>query len=97
MFRSLSDREDPGLRARALQLQDKVASQFGGDIEEAIRTLAERYIEEGYVSERSSGFRFRLAFPPASYSVIGSSGKGPSSGLLACVVSPRSPETCPDW
>jgi hypothetical protein len=44
MFRNLSDREDPGLRARALQLQEKVASQFGGDIEQAIRTLAERYI-----------------------------------------------------
>jgi radical SAM superfamily enzyme YgiQ (UPF0313 family) len=44
MFRNLSDREDPGLRARALQLREKVASQFGGDIEQAIRTLAERYI-----------------------------------------------------
>ena len=36
--------DDPGLRARALQLQERVASQFGGDIEQAIRTLAERYI-----------------------------------------------------
>ncbi len=44
LFRSLSDREDPGLRARAEQLKEKVSSQFGGDLEQAIRTLAERYI-----------------------------------------------------
>ena len=44
MFRNLSDLDDPGLRARALQLRERVASQFGGDIEQAIRTLAERYI-----------------------------------------------------
>jgi len=44
MFRSLSDLEDPRLRAKALQLRERVASQFGGDIDQAIRTLAERYI-----------------------------------------------------
>jgi len=44
MFRNLSDREDPGLRARALQLKENVQAQFGGDLEKAIRTLAERYI-----------------------------------------------------
>jgi len=44
LFRSLSDREDPGLRARAEQLKEKVSLQFGGDLEQAIRTLAERYI-----------------------------------------------------
>ncbi len=44
LFRNLSDREEPGLRARALQLREKVLAQFGGDLEQAIRTLAERYI-----------------------------------------------------
>jgi radical SAM superfamily enzyme YgiQ (UPF0313 family) len=44
LFRNLSDREDPDVRARALQIKDKVAAQFGGDLEGAIRTLAERYI-----------------------------------------------------
>jgi radical SAM superfamily enzyme YgiQ (UPF0313 family) len=44
LFRHLSDREDPGLRARAVQLREKVEAQFGGDLEEAIRTLAERFI-----------------------------------------------------
>jgi hypothetical protein len=44
LFRNLSDREDPGLRAKAVQLKEKVLSQFGGDLEQAIRTLAERYI-----------------------------------------------------
>jgi radical SAM superfamily enzyme YgiQ (UPF0313 family) len=44
LFRSLSDREDSELRSRALQLKEQVASRFGGDLEQAIRTLAERYI-----------------------------------------------------
>jgi hypothetical protein len=44
LFRGLSDREEPGLRARAIQLREKVVAQFGGDLEQAIRTLAERYI-----------------------------------------------------
>ncbi len=44
LFRTLSDREEPGLRARAIQLREKVVAQFGGDLEQAIRTLAERYI-----------------------------------------------------
>lgn len=44
LFRSLSDREDPGLRARAEELKERVSAQFGGDLEQAIRTLAERYI-----------------------------------------------------
>lgn len=44
MFRGLADLEDPGLRARAVQLREKVASRFGGDLEKAVRTLAERYI-----------------------------------------------------
>jgi hypothetical protein len=44
LFRNLSDREDPGLRAKAIQLKEKVEAQFGGDLEHGIRTLAERYI-----------------------------------------------------
>ena len=44
LFRGLSDLEDPGQRARAEQLKERVAAQFGGDLEQAIRTLAERYI-----------------------------------------------------
>lgn len=44
LFRSLSDLEDSGLRARATQLRERITSQFGGDLEQAIRTLAERYI-----------------------------------------------------
>jgi len=44
LFRGLSDREDPGLRARAEELKERVSAQFGGDLEQAIRTLAERYI-----------------------------------------------------
>ena len=44
LFRNLSDREDPGLRAKAVQLKERLASQFKGDLEQAIRTLAERYI-----------------------------------------------------
>ncbi len=44
LFRKLSDREDPGLRARADHLKARILSQFGGDLEQAIRTLAERYI-----------------------------------------------------
>jgi hypothetical protein len=44
LFRGLSDRDDPSLRARAVQLKDKVSAQFGGDLEQGIRTLAERYI-----------------------------------------------------
>jgi radical SAM superfamily enzyme YgiQ (UPF0313 family) len=44
LFRSLSDRENPGLRGKAVQLKEKVESQFGGDLEQGIRTLAERYI-----------------------------------------------------
>ena len=44
LFRRVSDCEDPGLRARAEQLKERVSSQFGGDLEQAIRTLAERYI-----------------------------------------------------
>jgi biotin synthase-like enzyme len=44
LFRNLSDLEDPDKRARALQIKEKVAGQFGGDLEGAIRTLAERYI-----------------------------------------------------
>jgi radical SAM superfamily enzyme YgiQ (UPF0313 family) len=44
MFRGLADLEDPGLRARAVQLRENVASRFDGDLEQAIRTLAERYI-----------------------------------------------------
>jgi radical SAM superfamily enzyme YgiQ (UPF0313 family) len=44
LFRGLSDLEDPGLRSRAEQLKERVSAQFGGDLEQAIRTLAERYI-----------------------------------------------------
>jgi radical SAM superfamily enzyme YgiQ (UPF0313 family) len=44
LFRGLSDRDDPSLRARAVQLKEKVSDQFGGDLEQGIRTLAERYI-----------------------------------------------------
>jgi hypothetical protein len=44
LFRGLSDLEDPGLRARAEELKERVSAQFGGDLEQAIRTLAERYI-----------------------------------------------------
>jgi len=44
LFRHLADLNHPDLRARALALKDQVASQFGGDFEQAIRTLAERYI-----------------------------------------------------
>jgi hypothetical protein len=44
LFRGLSDLQDPGLRARAEQLKERVSAQFGGDLEQAIRTLAERYI-----------------------------------------------------
>jgi hypothetical protein len=32
------------LRARAEDLKERVSAQFGGDLEQAIRTLAERYI-----------------------------------------------------
>jgi len=44
LFRSLADLDHPGLRARALALRDQVSSQFGGDFELALRTLAERTI-----------------------------------------------------
>jgi hypothetical protein len=44
LFRNLSNLEEPGPRARAVQLREKVVAQFGDDLEEAIRTLAERYI-----------------------------------------------------
>jgi radical SAM superfamily enzyme YgiQ (UPF0313 family) len=44
LFRNLSDREDPSLRSRAVELREELASRFGGDLEQAIRTLAERYI-----------------------------------------------------
>ena len=44
LFRTLSDLGDPGMRAKALQMKEQVAAQFGGDLEQAIRTLAEHYI-----------------------------------------------------
>ncbi len=44
LFRNLSDLEDPGMRAKAQLMKERVAAQFGGDLEQAIRTLAERYI-----------------------------------------------------
>lgn len=44
LFRFLSDLNDPGLRPRAEAVRQEIASQFDGDIEQAIRTLAERYI-----------------------------------------------------
>ncbi len=44
LFRNLSDLGDPGMRAKALQMKEQVAAQFGGDLEQAIRTLAEHYI-----------------------------------------------------
>jgi len=44
LFRNLSDLEDPGLRSRAVELREKLAARFGGDLDKAIRTLVERYI-----------------------------------------------------
>jgi len=44
LFRTLSDLDKPALRGRAEQVKGKVVSQFGGNLENAIRTLTERYI-----------------------------------------------------
>jgi len=44
LFRFLADLNEPSLRNRAESVRDQVSSQFNGDMEQAIRTLAERYI-----------------------------------------------------
>jgi len=44
LLRFLSDLQDPGLRAKAEEVKEHVASQFDGDLEQGIRTLAERMI-----------------------------------------------------
>ena len=44
LFRFLSDLQDPGLRARAEEIKEKVVEQFEGDLEHGIRALAERMI-----------------------------------------------------
>jgi len=44
LFRGIADLEDPSLRWRAEEVKDRIASQSGGDIEGAIRSLTERYI-----------------------------------------------------
>jgi len=44
VFRYLDDLNEPNLRSRALLLKDQVSERLGGDFEQAIRTLAERFI-----------------------------------------------------
>lgn len=44
LFRTLSDLHDAGLRARVREVEANIRPRFSGDLEKAIRTLAEQYI-----------------------------------------------------